>query len=1182
MELGSANPDIDITLTNSGAVWTLTDHDDTIETYTATIFTLSGDGAWFANSDIDITLTNSGAVWTLTDHDDTIETYTATAPGVTPGSQALLTAIQARNGYTQTLSYSGTQLVSVSDSYNRQLSFTYLNGLLETLQTPDGLTVTYAHNNVSNASQLTGVTYSTVPTASLTYLYENAAFPFTLTGILDEDGNRYATWTYDSAARGLTSQIGAGANLSTIAYNSDGSRTVTNALGAQVNYQYQLLQGMPKVTQISRAATSTTAAATELFTYDANGYLASRTDWNGNSTTYMNDVHGQPTLITEAAGTALARVTEVFYHSTFHVPVLIIAPLVSTSLTYDASGDLLTRMQTGAGGARTWTLTWSNFLLASLKGPRTDVAQLTKYTYDGSGALTAVTNALNQVTQITLHTPGGLPQTIVDPNGVTTQLAYDARQRLQTSTVNAVAGGLTTKYSYDAAGNVLSVTLPDGSALANTYDPAHRLIGVADLFNESISYALDSLGDRTGTMVSDAGNAVTRTHSGTFDALGRLIRDTGGAGQTTQYAYDANGNALNITDPLNRVTGQAFDALNRRTKITDPFSKSTTIAYDALNRPTSVTDPNGGSTTYTYDAFGDILREVSPARGTTTYAYDLAGNLTQKTDARGVVANYTYDALNRMTSVKYPAGSTENVTYVYDQSGHGFGVGRLTSITDAAGTLSRSYDERGNLTAETRTRGSVNLLTSYSYDGASRIAAMTYPSGAIAAYSRDMMGRISGVTMKPAGAGAALPVISGITYRPFGPAAAMTFGNGVAASRNFDLDYRLTNLTDAGVQNLAYAYNAANDVLSITDAVNPGNTQSFAYDALDRLTNASGGYGSIGYTYDANGNRLTQSSQGSATLDGLGAVTSLTYNQAGRLATAQSGTQQALQYTYDAPGHRLVKVGATGTTLFQYDQAGQLLEEANGQGAAITDYIYFGDRPIAALGASGKLAFLHTDRLGTPQVATDTSKSVVWLANYEPFGTINAASSQTATLAQDLRLPGQESEVETGWYHNGFRDYAPSLGRYLESDPFGLGGGPNAFIYANANPVSFIDPRGTNVVLALVGVCLVGYKAYEIENAVFDSAEAGVETTYATQNETNYFNSCTNSSSNATACNASTLTQNQQEVYQAGGKLGAAGVEGPIRLQMVLDLLLRSSRDTLLTGLAQLVKIALEQYRDQL
>ena len=198
----------------------------------------------------------------------------------------------------------------------------------------------------------------------------------------------------------------------------------------------------------------------------------------------MNDVHGQPTSIVEAAGTPQARTTTITYDPTFHLPVKIVQPGLTTSLTYDNSGELLTKTLTDtttttapystSGQTRTWTYTWSNFLLASIRKPRTDVNAVTTFTYDSSGALTGSTNALGQTTQITQHLPGGLPQTIVDPNGVTTQLTYDARLRLLTSSVNTAAGALTTSFSYDAAGNRIGVTLPDGSSVTNTFDAAHR------------------------------------------------------------------------------------------------------------------------------------------------------------------------------------------------------------------------------------------------------------------------------------------------------------------------------------------------------------------------------------------------------------------------------------------------------------------------------------------------------------------------------------------------------------------------------------------------------------------------------------------------------------------------------------------------------------------------------------
>jgi RHS repeat-associated protein len=1036
------------------------------------IFTPTG-STWATQTDFDVTLTNSGNTWTLVDKDDTIETYTAVS-----ATEAQLQTIQTRNGYTQTIQYDASNhLTAVTDSYNRQLAMTYQNGLLQSVTTPDGLVLTFGFTT----GQLTSVQYSTSPVTTQTYLYENSSRPTGLTGIIDEDGNRYATWTFDSNGRALTGQLGGGAALNTIVYNdTDGSRTVTNPLGEQEKYTFTTLQNAPKLTGVSRISGGGIAAASRAFTYDSNGYLASATDWNGNLTNFVNNAHGEPTSIVEAAGSAQARTTTISYHPSFHLPVQVVSQGLTVALNYDNNGQLLTKTLTDTtstsvpystnGQTRTWTYTWSNFLLSSIKSPRTDINAAMKFSYDSSGALTSVANTLGQTVQITAHTPGGRPQTIIDLNGVQSTFSYDARQRLLTSTLTTAAGALTTKYSYDSAGDLLTVTQPDGSALTETLDAAHRVTGYADTLGNTLRLVLDPAGDRTAATISNPAGNATRQHSGVFDALGRMIQDVGGAGQTTAFTYDANGNRLTIMDPVQRTTAQTFDALNRMVKITNPAQGATTITHDVRNRPLTITDPNGGVTTYTYDGFGDLIHTASPARGTTAYHFDANGNLLQQVDARGVVTNYAYDSLDRVISVSYPADPAENVTYTYDQTAGGFGIGRVTSVTDAAGSLSRSYDERGDLLSESRVFGSgpsaVTLQTGYTYDAAGRVASITYPSGTKIAYTRDGMGRITGATALAKGSSEAATVVSGAGYEPFGLANGFSYGNGISESRLFDLDYRMTTISSSGgqpVENLSYGYNAANDVTSVTDGVTAANSQTFGYDALDRLTGATGGYGSLAYGYDANGNRLTETPAAPITLDGLGGVSMLAYNNAGRLASTSAGAASLTQYTYNAFGQRLMKVGsATGTSLFAYTPSNQLLEETDGQGNVRADYIYLNGKPVAEYSA-GKLYFLHGDRLGTPQAVTDATQSNIWSASYQPFGALSA-SSRTALIGQDLRLPGQENDMETGLYHNGFRDYVPGWGRFGQSDPIGMLAGTNTYTYSLDNPATFFDPSGMDTI----------------------------------------------------------------------------------------------------------------------
>jgi len=671
-------------------------------------FALTG-GLWQTSTDIDAKLTNTGSTWIFTDSDDTIETYAAIGT-----SQALLKSIQARNGSTQTLQYDASNdLLAVADSFGHTLQFSYQNGILQKLTTPDGLVVSYGYS--SSPGRLASVFYSTAPQTSQSYVYENAALPFALTGIIDEKGNRFATWTYDSQGRALSSQHAGGADLTAIVYNdSDGSRTVTNALGVESLYKFTTLQGVPKVTEIDRRATASTAAAKRTVSYDSSGYMASQTDWNGNVTNYVNDAHGQPIGITEAFGTSQSRTTTITYHARFHLPLSVVTSGLTTTFNYDSSGNLLNRTETDTtsssvpfatnGTARTWSFVWSNGLLVSTQGPRTDAAEVTVLTYDSSGALTGSSNSLGQKTSITQHTPGGFPQTVMDANGVETQLAYDARLRLLSRTVTTAAGKLTTRYAYDAAGDLVSTTLPDGSALTNSYDASHRLTGITNLPGEGVAYTLDALGNTTLLNVLNSAKKVQRTQSGNFDALGERLADVGGVGEKTAFTYDANGNALTITDPLGRTTKQVFDALNRRTKVTDPAGGVTSAVYDAHDRPLSVTDPNGAVTSYVYDGFGNLIQKSSPDTGITVYHYDPAGNLVQKSDAAGSITNYAYDSLDRVVSIAYPGNPAENATLVYDEPGHGFGVGRLTSVFDPAGTLHRTYDERGNILNETRSR----------------------------------------------------------------------------------------------------------------------------------------------------------------------------------------------------------------------------------------------------------------------------------------------------------------------------------------------------------------------------------------------------------------------------------------------------------------------------------------------
>ena len=143
--------------------------------------------------------------------------------------------------------------------------------------------------------------------------------------------------------------------------------------------------------------------------------------------------------------------------------------------------------------------------------------------------------------------------------------------------------------------------------------------------------------------------------------------------------------------------------------------------------------------------------------------------------------------------------------------------------------------------------------------------------------------------------------------------------------------------------------------------------------------------------------------------------------------------------------------------------SGHLLAEHNGStGAVIREYVWIDDLPLAVIDSSSGTAqtyYIHTGPVDEPLVMTDANKNEVWNAYMEPFGMATVFGASSAAL--DLRLPGQWLTAETGGLNqNGFRDYDPTLGRYVQPDPLGLAAGQNVYPYVDGDPMDWIDPWG--------------------------------------------------------------------------------------------------------------------------
>lgn len=795
--------------------------------------------SWSSLTDPSLVLEPSGTNWVLTDSNDSRQTFDASGR---------LVSVARRNGQTETLDYdlstaeggddNGDTLDRVTGPFGHEITFDYDgNGYLASTTTPDG-TIQYAYGSDDN---LVSVTYPDATTRQ--YLYQSLSYagtPNLLIGLIDENNNQYATWEYDTAGRAVLSEHAGGQRRVELVYNSDGTTTLNMANGATRTYTYETVEGRRKLISVSGDVCSTCPGGNvKNRDYDSNGFVAEITDWNDVVTKTARNSRGLTETLTEAFGTPEQRTTTTIWHPSFRLPTQVTSPKSATDYTHDANGNILSITLSGGALSRSWAFTYNaNGQVLTVDGPRTDVSDITTFEYydcasgNACGQLERVTNALGHVSTFDSYDSAGRLTQMTDANGLQSSYTFDARGRLLTATETPPTGtALVTTMTYDAVGQVETVTMPNGTVLTYAYDAAHYLTSVTDNLGNSINYEYDAMGNLIDEDTKDPTSTLKRALDYTYDLNYRLDTVSDG-GFTTDLTYDLVGNLTAEQDPNTNTTQHIYDGLDRLSTTIDALTGVVSFGYDDHDNLTQVVAANGATTSYVYDDLDNLVSETSPDRGLITYTYDSAGNRLTSIDARGVEAVYTYDALNRLLSVSYPTAA-ENVSYTYDNAASN-GLGRLHSIVDQSGTTTYTYDAFGRVSGDTRVISGTPFSTSYTYDGAGNVASITYPSGREVSYSRDSVGNISQVHSDFGGTQKS--VVSNADYEPFGPLSSLTYGNNVSVDYTRRTDYRITSIFAASGIDKSYVYDGAGNITNIIDANDTSRTQYYEYDVLNRLT----------------------------------------------------------------------------------------------------------------------------------------------------------------------------------------------------------------------------------------------------------------------------------------------------------------------------------------------------------
>ena len=515
-------------------------------------------------------------------------------------------------------------LLLVQDQFSRRVTFAYeqpasANAMprIVSLTNASGRVTTFGYDTSSNLVRITW------PDATVRrFLYENAALPWALTGVIDESGKRLSTIGYDAEGRAMSTELTGGVNRYHVAHVRPPSwqisdrfdestligwrehtwkpalgTVLTRPNGSTSSLNSNLLLGQPRLNNQSQPAGSGCAASASNQSYDVNGNLASRDDFNGNRVCYANDLSrnlettrveglaGGSACTATAAGAALpagARKTSTLWHPDWSLRTRQAEPGRVTTWVYNgqpdpyASGALAscapanavlpdgkpiavlcrqveqatddTDDTDGAQGfaasvqsnvpAREQKWTYNAFgQVLTHDGPRTDVADITVNEYYTDTSFTgADPNAVG-------HTLGDLKQT------------------------TSPAGHVTRYSQYNKMGQVLQMLDPNGVATSYTYDARQRLTSTTTAGQTTV-YEYWPAGLLKRTTQAD----LSWVHQD-YDDAHRLTRVSDNLGNSISYTLDNMGNRIaeEVRDPSNslrRVLSRSIDALGRVQQVT--------------------------------------------------------------------------------------------------------------------------------------------------------------------------------------------------------------------------------------------------------------------------------------------------------------------------------------------------------------------------------------------------------------------------------------------------------------------------------------------------------------------------------------------------------------------------------------------------------------------------------------